>query len=320
MITFQTVLWQQSFCTLSKPSVRLGGSPESNVCAHMHAAQSSTYSRVCKVEALTAAVMYVGMCCMHYKGMYNLHCVIKTFFRNGSRRSTADMKAELTVWLPHCNPLTQRYKCTLTWAPFHLVLDCHHLYQYTTVPHPQTCKHTLTNSQKCSIKLLTLNDKNTYIFYIFIPSTAVSWQMCGYCVFQDCISAQFLVQFVNSMTSSSSYAIRLTTHKHTLTHQPLRQVLILVNEKVNINCRSLNGHELQFPVWRSDEVCALPSHQPPYAYFPPCYIKGTLLTALTLNLGIGRQPWCAESSNMEVIPGDTLLHTHILTNRFWMLP
>lgn len=36
-ITVQTVLWKQSFRTSSDPDVRLGGSPDSNVCIRLHA-------------------------------------------------------------------------------------------------------------------------------------------------------------------------------------------------------------------------------------------------------------------------------------------
>ena len=39
------------------------------------------------------------MCSVNYNGMYNLLCAIKTFLGNDSRSLTADMKAEITMWV-----------------------------------------------------------------------------------------------------------------------------------------------------------------------------------------------------------------------------
>lgn len=167
----------------------------------------------------------------------------------------------------------------------------------TTTPHK--CKHTLTKQPKMQNKTVDFEWKNPYIFHILIPSTAVSvtLQMCAACRCVDpgCVCVSVCER--NSVCVSGMYRCTVACpnwptqwhfqvlmpegepHTDTHTHMPTLSPdcgRVAVNEKANINCKSSNGHELQFPAWRPNTLYTCPSHHPPpHACFPPRYIKGT---------------------------------------------
>lgn len=57
-------------------------------------------------------------------------------------------------------------------------------------------------------------------------------------------------------------------------------------------------------LWKGGCAACPSATQMPHSYFPPLYIKDTLLPALVLNIGNGHKLWGAQSSQTEKIPWD----------------
>lgn len=77
------------------------------------------------------------------------------------------------------------------------------------------------------------------------------------------------------------------------------------NDKANIDWQSVMGSQLRSPAWKLDSLHIDPPTQSPHPYISHYYIKGTLLPALTLNIGIGCKLWSMQLSNINSVPRDT---------------